>query len=685
MTGSKSPFDGRRPARRAALAVLAGALVAMLLSLAIGGVSRQALFDLYQRGHPRSVGADKVAVVLVDPESLATVGGWPWPRYYLARLTEQVAAQQPAIIGFDMIFPEADRLNPDHFASLYPELDAGQRAAIASLPTMDALFAQTIGASPVLLGRLALDGDGRDPADLLADPPIAGRAPKGLPSGRQVLASIPEIDDVALAHAMLNGPPDADGVVRRVPVAVRTGERVFPGLAVELARHASRAEGLRFTDVGLALGPRTIPIDAEGRMRLWFGRFPPQATYGAARVLAGDVPPDAFAGKVVLVGLGAEGAADVVATPVQTEGYGVFVQAQAVDSILSGQWLDRPRWAVVGEWAVGGLLVLLVIAAAVHRRRWLFAVAAGVILLPLLSWLAFTEARLLLDPLRPAMLAAGGALALQSVNLARIRQERARLAAELVEQRVSSARQEGELEAARAIQLGMVPSKERLAGLDARVDVAGTLDPARSVGGDFYDAAMLDADRMLLVIGDVTGKGVPAALYMALSKGLAKSMLMRAAGGLGEAMADLNRELLRDADETMGVTMLIAVLDCRTGSLEMVCAGHENPILRGADAAARTLPLRGGPPLCVVDFPYQSERAELGLGEMLVLITDGVTEAQDADGTLFEVAGALAAIGGVRSDDAAAMAGDLRDAVRAFEGDTDPSDDLTILVARRTA
>ncbi len=683
MTGSKSPSDRRGPAIRAVAAVLFGALVAVLVGLAAGDVARRALFDLWQRSAPRQVSADRVAVILIDPISLETVSGWPWPRYYLARLTELVAAQRPTVIAYDMIFPEADQLNPDHVASLYPELEGSAKATLETLPTMDSLFAQTIGAAPVLLGRLAMPGNAADPATMLVDPAMAGTPPSGIRTAPQILSSIPELDDVALGHALLNGPPDPDGVVRKVPVAMRVGKQTMPGLAIELARIAEGEPTLTFSGRGVRIGKRVVPGDADLDMRLWFGRFPEAATYSAARVLAGEAPPGAFTNKVVLVGLAAEGSADLVATPGNAEGYGVFVQAQAVDSILAGEWLDRPRWALVAEWAAGLVLVGFVLVAAIRGRRWLLPVAIGVAALPVISWLAFTESRLLLDPLRPGMLAAGAVLAWQTTMFARARRERARLAAELVDQRVASARQEGELEAARAIQLGMVPSSSKLAALDPRVDVAGALDPARSVGGDFYDAAMLDADRLLLVIGDVTGKGVPAALYMALSKGLAKSILFRAGCGLGEAVADLNRELLRDADETMGVTLLIAVLDCRTGALEMVCAGHENPIVRDESGESRTLPLRGGPPLCVVDFPYPTESASLGKGGTLVLITDGVTEAQDAAGRLFGVEGALSSLGVSVGTDAATTAKALRDAVRGFEGDTEPSDDLTILAAVR--
>ncbi|QIK95751.1 CHASE2 domain-containing protein [Sphingomonas sp. HDW15A] len=176
--GSKS-FSSLSSRLKGAAVVLFGAVVGAMISLLAGQTIQRILFDSWQRSAPREISTDRVAVVLIDPASLATVGGWPWPRYYLARLTEQIARQKPKAIGFDMIFPENDRLNPEHFASLYPELPSSRREEIGELPTMDSMFAQTLGAAPTVLGRLGIKGDGSDPNVLLADPLVEGKPRHG--------------------------------------------------------------------------------------------------------------------------------------------------------------------------------------------------------------------------------------------------------------------------------------------------------------------------------------------------------------------------------------------------------------------------------------------------------------------------------------------------------------------------
>jgi serine phosphatase RsbU (regulator of sigma subunit)/CHASE2 domain-containing sensor protein len=682
MMDSPSRFDTR--ARRwVGLAILAGGLIGILAALTLDGWGRRTLFDAWQRTAPRDISADKVAVVLIDNASIKTVGPWPWPRYYMARLTEQIALAKPKVIAFDMIFYDADAVSPRAFASLYPELTGVAAESVAALPDMDEAFAQVVGSAPVLLPRLGVDHDGIDPKQVLIDPEIVGSPPANTHRTRQIATSLPQLDDMALAHAVINGPPDTDGTVRRVPLTVIAGGRAMPGIAVELARMAKGAAHLEWRGDDLMLGDAVLPSGTDGSLALRMGLFPLKAIYRADEVLTGRFAPEALRGKVVLIGMGADGTSDIVPTPISNSEMGVLVQAQAVDAILSRGWLARPPWAPRVEAGIALLLLGAVLLAGYRRRNAILIVAVILaIALPFVSLLLFDRANLVFDPIPPLLVGAFAAVALGIARFAVARAERARLAAELVEQRVASAEQEGELRAARRIQIGMVPSADRLAALAPEADIGAVLLPAKSVGGDYYDAALISPGHLLVVIADVTGKGVPAALFMALSKALSKSVLSRGAANLGAAMAQLNRDLMAEADDEMGVTMLAGVLDCATGALQMVNAGHENPIVVRRDGSIEVVPMRGGPPLCVVDFPYPTEELRLARDETLVLITDGATEAQNAGVDLFGVDGVVSALMQQEAATAPDRVRDLAERVRAFEGDTDPSDDLTIFALR---
>lgn len=691
MTASPSNSDAvsAGDARRiVGWAVVLGGIVGALLSLALAGWEKRILTDAWQTVAPRQISADQVAVVLIDNASIKTVGPWPWPRYYMARMTERIAQAKPKAIAFDMIFPDPDAFSPHIFASLYPEFSPETVRGIQNLQDMDDMFAGVIGSAPVLLPRVGVNHDGAPPPQDLFGTPIMGTPPPGLLRTKQVLASLPKLDEVALAHATINGPPDSDGVVRRVPLTVMVGEQAMPGMAVELARIALGADQLVWQGKQMAVGKLRLTADDAATLQFRFGTFPETAIFSADEALDGKIAASALKNKVVLIGLSADGTSDIVPTPVLTTEIGVLVQAQAIDAILGNGWLSRPAWIIWAEWGLALLLVTLAVFAGGTRRYWLVAVG-GALAASLWagSYLAFDRANLLFDPLRATLVGFAAAIAMGITLFGLARAERARLAAALTEQRVSAAEQEGELKAARRIQMGMVPHAASLTALDPRAEIGAVLRPAKSVGGDFYDALMLGPDRLLFVVGDVTGKGVPAALYMALSKALSKSVLSRSVADaqtsdLGIAVSALNRELMAEADDEMGVTMLIGVLDCATGEVAFVNAGHENPLVVRADGTVETLPLRGGPPFCVVDFPYPEERAQLSSADTLVLISDGATEAQDASQALLGLEGVIAALRGEGEMPAIERATDLADRIRGFEGDTEPSDDLTILVIR---
>lgn len=497
------------------------------------------------------------------------------------------------------------------------------------------------------------------------------------------LAAIPELDDVALGTGLLNGRPDSDGVVRAVPLVMRAGGKARPGFALEIARHALGVESIVVDGSWVRLDGHAIPIDPHGRMRLHFSQFPTRNIFSAADVLgdAKHLKPDAFAGKPVIIGLSAEGTSDIAATPLVAEEYGPLIQAQAVDAILRDGWLQRPAWTAPAEWAAALFLAFLALGNAFYGRRYRIFLAFVFLAVPLASWLAFTNAALLLDPARPLLVGGGGVAGIAMGLFALARIDRERLRETLVQERIVAAEAEGELEAARAIQMGMVPPRARLRSLDPRVDLDALLEPAKSVGGDFYDAMKIGEDQLGFAVGDVTGKGVPAALFMAMSKALTSAALARMDADPATMAAAINAELLKDNSEAMSLTMLFGILDLNTGRVGMVCAGHEDPLLLSADGKLTRVRLEGGLPFCVAELPYPLETLKLKAGETLVLITDGVTEAQNAHGELFGSTRILADYD-AEARSATAICEKIRDQVRLFEEGTEATDDLTVLALR---
>jgi sigma-B regulation protein RsbU (phosphoserine phosphatase) len=235
-----------------------------------------------------------------------------------------------------------------------------------------------------------------------------------------------------------------------------------------------------------------------------------------------------------------------------------------------------------------------------------------------------------------------------------------------------------ELELAHDIQMAMLP---RSFPARREVELAAVLRPARSVGGDLYDV-LDDGNSLWLLIGDVSGKGVGAAMFMAVTKTLFHALAPGCASA-AEAVTRLNRELARDNERAMFVTVFAARLELASGELEFVNAGH-NPTYRlAADNGA--LPLAGPvfPALgAVEDQPYGSTAVRLARGDALLLYTDGVVEAQDARQRQFESRRLEAYLAGCHGRGAQAIVDELVRSVEEFAAGTPQYDDLTVLALR---
>lgn len=246
-------------------------------------------------------------------------------------------------------------------------------------------------------------------------------------------------------------------------------------------------------------------------------------------------------------------------------------------------------------------------------------------------------------------------------------------------------RMAGELNAARRIQMAMLPKEwSEFGALPRQVDVSlhAVIQPAREIGGDFYDYRFLDDKRLAILIGDVSGKGIPAALFMAMTTTLFKGFAApeRTAAAI---MARVNDALCEEAQTGMFVTLVYGVLNVRTGSLELCNAGHPPPLL--LDNQGVVSPLQGlrNPALGLLKgVDFRSTHFELKPDERLLLYTDGVTEATNSQRELFSSERLEALFRDCRGMTAEAITEAIINNVRAHAGNDEPSDDLTVLALK---
>jgi sigma-B regulation protein RsbU (phosphoserine phosphatase) len=251
---------------------------------------------------------------------------------------------------------------------------------------------------------------------------------------------------------------------------------------------------------------------------------------------------------------------------------------------------------------------------------------------------------------------------------------------DLAETTKAKERLEGELRVARRIQMAMLPGRSA-GGPSAGWELAATLEPARQVGGDLYDHFEQDG-RVFFLVGDVSGKGVPAALFMARAKTLFQVVAARETDP-GEILRRVNLGLVAENDAGMFVTVACGSWDGRSGDLLYSCGGHEPAIRVGSDGKAAAIDAEGGPLLGLLDaasFPVH--RVRLEPGEAIVLYTDGVSEANDPEGALFGAERLVAALSGRGGSSAADLTEALLAATREHAAGAPQSDDITILVLR---
>jgi sigma-B regulation protein RsbU (phosphoserine phosphatase) len=241
---------------------------------------------------------------------------------------------------------------------------------------------------------------------------------------------------------------------------------------------------------------------------------------------------------------------------------------------------------------------------------------------------------------------------------------------------------ESELSVANRIQQSMLPRKFPPFPERNDLEVYAEMEPARLIGGDFYDYFLIDSDRFAFVIGDVSGKGVPAALFMASTRTLLRATALQGASA-AECISQVNNVLARQSDG-MYVTLFYGILDTRTGLLDYCSAGHHHPYVFSANGGVRIATQGGGIVAGLFEGAKYEGGAKLRLnpGDGLLLYTDGVTEAFDAEGGMFDNDRLERAIEDVANSPANEVVKSVMSKVRAFEGSAPPTDDVTVVVVR---
>jgi len=374
---------------------------------------RVRVFDLFQVMQPREATERPVVIIDIDEQSLRSVGQWPWPRTRIADLISRLTQMGALVIAFDVVFAEPDRMSPSVAANEFRDLDDATRTKLRALPSNDAVLADALKNSRVVLGESGLPFAVAQPEG--ARPPIGLATMGGDPrpfllNFPGLLRNVPQLEQSASGRGLFTIRAERDGIVRRVPIVMQAQGTVMPSLSLEMLRVASGSNTVlvRSDNAGVqsaAVPGFVIPTDRNGQLWIHFSPHDKARYVSAGDVLEGKVPADRIARRLVLIGTSAVGLLDSKTTPIDPVMPGVEVHAQVLESVLTQSVLTSPNYAIGVELIAALVLGIAIIwLAPILSPALLLAFGAAIVVLTVgASWYFYQQAGLLFDATYPLL------------------------------------------------------------------------------------------------------------------------------------------------------------------------------------------------------------------------------------------------------------------------------------------
>ncbi|MEQ8497789.1 MAG: adenylate/guanylate cyclase domain-containing protein [Sneathiellaceae bacterium] len=384
---------------------------------------RNQVFDYFQRFSPRPYEQMPVRIVDLDDETLERYGQWPWPRTLVARLIADLANAGAAVITMDIVFAEPDQTSPRNIAKVWGQLGDISRIerGLTALPDHDDVLKSIVAQAPVVTGFVGVAERTVKMPVQKGNFAIAGDDPAAfIPGFAGAVTNVEGLAAAASGNGSFNLIPERDGIIRRVPLIVRVGDRRYGTLTTEALRVAQGAStsivkasganrqenfGVNTGITAIRIGALEVPTDSRGRLWVHFTRSTEERFLPAWRILDGDFDPALVEGNIVLVGTSAEGLKDLRTSPVNRVLPGVEVHAMAIEQILLQHFLERADWFDGLEYVY--VIVLSLVLIFLMRRLgavWcaLIGVAGIGVAVGIAVW-GYEVQRVLLDPVTPSL------------------------------------------------------------------------------------------------------------------------------------------------------------------------------------------------------------------------------------------------------------------------------------------
>lgn len=601
---------------------------------------------LFQRP---GVTSPDILIIGIDEEALTDLGPYQtWDRNVMASALEALAAdpdKKPAVTAIDVLYAGETSGQADlRLAEAAGELGNVVTACMAE-------FGERITWENGLVSSYDTDAviGFEQPYEALRRCTVQGH-----------INAMSDVDGV-VRHGLLYVEPEMNGADGRVPSMSRMAAQLF---LEQQGRDPQAADDAGVSEKADGEDGRFFYIPYTGRPGDFYDGV------SLSRLIRGEIPPDYWAGKIVLIGPYATALQDAYFTPIDkgAQMFGVEIQANMIQSFLENttrrELPQLPQLAVLFVLCAAAMMLFMNRSVLEASLLAGFLAAMG----PVCS-INLYNAGLVTHPLwAPVGVAAVYILAM-AVHYMRTARERRALALE--KERIAA-----ELSLATRIQLSALPKEFPKR---EKFHVYASMTPAKEVGGDFYDFFMMDEDHLGLVIADASGKGVPAALFMMVSSALIRNA---AVGEYSPAkvLTTVNHQLCTRNPEEMFVTVWMGVLEVSTGRLTAANAGHEYPILKRPGKSFELFKDRHGLVLGAMDgVRYREYEIQMEPGTKLFVYTDGLSEATNGSTVQFGTDRTIDALRGREDGSPEELVRAVLDAVETFVADAPQFDDLTML------
>ncbi|MBF0477876.1 MAG: CHASE2 domain-containing protein [Candidatus Omnitrophica bacterium] len=597
--------------------------------------------DMRFRLRPAIAKTDKVVIIEIDNDTIKKLGRFPIDRSYHARLINALSKFGAKAVVFDIFFSEPQKS------------DSELREAMRS-------------AGNVYLPYVFEVNDKFEQKIMVAD--------------KYSAQNLEPLSSVAKGTGFINVLPDPDGKFRRAPLYIRYKDSLYPSSAFLAASDFLGIDPAnRYMMPGEYLAYDTsnkIPLDENSNIIInysgkWAQSFP---HYSYGEILesykdrySGEKPPldlNIFKGKVCWVGYTADGTTDLHPTPLESLYPAVGIHAEIFNSLLTKNFITRAT-KVQNLWVLFVLFFVVFVSSvtAAPLRAFVILLEVNAVFIGV-SVVLFDLKGFWIDTFYPLVI----------TSLVYLFCTVFRYMAQFKERVIL----ENELKIAKQIQESFLP--ENLPEIDG-FDTAVTMITARQVGGDLYDVLKFDNEKVGVMIGDVTGKGIPASLFMAMAASSFKFYALPEVSP-EKTLLNLNEKIIRDFSSNRFVTVFYSIFDLKNKNMLFANGGHLPVLYFAAGQKPVSLDVEQGMPLGMMKGAYTNKKIKFDQGDIFIYYTDGITEAMNAKSVQYGLERLISVIEINRHLPALDICAAVESDVLGFRSKRKQQDDVTLIVIK---